>query len=70
MEEKKKKKKKERSLLQNGWCEPIRVQKELERVTLFSIKSQRLKHFRPCLADEGWKIKPKSGLAEDQIVWS
>ena len=44
---------------------PVRVQKELERVNLFSSKSQRLKHSRPRLADRGWKRKPsRSRLAE------
>lgn len=44
---------------------PARVQKELERVSLSSGKSRRLKHSRPRLADRGWKLKPlRSRLAE------
>ena len=42
-----------------------RIQRELESVSLFNSKNQRLKHCRPRLSDEGWKLKPsRSGLAE------
>jgi hypothetical protein len=33
--------------------QPSRAQKELERLSLFSSKSQRLKHIKPRLADRG-----------------
>ena len=34
------------------------TQKELERSSSLSSKSQRLAHSRPKLADAGWKLKP------------
>ena len=43
-----------------------RVQRKLERGSLFSHKSQRLRHFRPTLAEGCWKLKTsRSRFAED-----
>ena len=67
---------KEANLNQSAWrgvrakaAELDQTQEELEGMSLFSSKSQGLKHSRPKLADGGWKLKPsRSGIAEDQIA--
>lgn len=51
--------------------QPVRVQKELEKVTFFGSKFQTLKHLRTRITDRGWKMKPPMiRFVEDQIIRS
>jgi hypothetical protein len=60
-------KSREANLNQSGWRrvwartaelnQPGRVHKEIKRKSLFSSKSLRLKHSRPRLAGDSWKLE-------------